>query len=542
MLRAFVIASSFVLASCTSQPEPPSAPPPSPSQNPALYPCASQTGEQGIEFSGSLILNEKFLPRRPQPEELNAAVKEQLRFIVGFLRSEPGSTERGVFLSAHDPEIKITGQQKTTYGLDLKLSPAPGSFAPYISKALARGHTDANDPALRVFYRAKLVVSFCSDATPLLTLSLPSDPYLAYWMVQKRNISFEGTTASSNPCASPSIAKINFPQHYWWMFSPFAQGEDADGLSFDCSALLRPAREVGTFLVNSWKPPVKPFSSLGSFLSNAHSLNATLLFGPTQYLWTMEPEVEAAASILGRLRKREEIRSFLEQVPRSEKHLHREAYRFLEFWSQLLASIEPDRWKITRKKKHLLIEVNAHLKQSHRKLRMTIYFGPVDNTPKGKAEHWPYLLQSLQHDELLLYFGRAGLGDTMSLASLKRELRLSTPALENALAKKPHQLLSFLSPHAYSFFGSDIVGLRNKLRKGQTTDLLLTTQFGNPGIFLGLLSYLDFSMAGKSREWSEWTDAYLENKERLFFASAAAPVSQPPKIKFRKPKTREREK
>ena len=518
---------SLSLPGCSARKTAPKLPPVNaPNQNPFLFPCRSQSGEGPLEFSGSLLLHRAFLPRANQERVFREAIREQLKFLTGYFENDVNREETKIFLSSREPEIEILARQTTEYGLALSLDPLPHSNIPYVEAALARGLTKITDPAWRIFYRAKVMVSFCAEpsAGPLLaTLSLPMDPYLAPWLVAKearRKLEFHGAKTLANPCASPAIAALPFTQYYWWVYDPAAKGTDADGRAFDCSTLLKPDVALGTFFVKMRPAQFLPPQKLGApLLSQKGPLRVTLIFGPTQYLFSAEPEVRAAYAALSRPRALESLSAYLDQVRPAEQHLHPEAFRFLRFLSGLAETVHLDRQETVQEKSHLRLAWTGHLKDSKRELRIRIYFGGTDNTPGAAAEHWPFVLEALAQDDILLYFGRAGLGLNMSLQQLSESLKIPPAKLRKALAAKRYQLVSVIAPHAYTFFGSDLVDARKKLGKKQRTDLLLATTFGKPDFFLGLFSYLDARLSGRNPGWAEWAAPRLDQDEMFFFSS-----------------------
>src|SRR5262245_14789414 len=156
--------------------------------------CSGQAGEYTATVDDTIVLDRAFLDdKAPEEEQVRAAIRQQLRYLWGYLRTNHPSVKLTMVMSAAEPEVTVLGKRAGRYGRDLVLDwkddpPRLKIEDPYTLRAVARGVTRADDAALVVDYRARFLVALCDEeggraTASTLSVPTPRDPWLLYWHV-----------------------------------------------------------------------------------------------------------------------------------------------------------------------------------------------------------------------------------------------------------------------------------------------------------------------------------------------------------------------
>ena len=191
--------------------------------------CRGRTRHVQVELRSELRLHAALLAPGPLgAEALRAAVTQQLRYAFAATQHQADAPH---FLTPAGPphHIEPLAVQQVQYGHDLRLDwPVDPEVRPtmdYVRRALARGVLAARDPALRIEYRAALIVAWClSSASPsaepgALELPVPRDPYLLHWFItpaQRARLVYGTKSALTFPCAREDLADYDHPEFLWY--------------------------------------------------------------------------------------------------------------------------------------------------------------------------------------------------------------------------------------------------------------------------------------------------------------------------------------
>src|SRR5579871_1888401 len=227
--------------------------------DPALHlaGCDGRAGEYLATVEDRVVLARAFVDEKQEDAEVRASIRQQLRYLWGYLRTNHSRAQ--LVPSATEPEIEIVRKGAARYGRDLVIdwtetSPRLRIEDPYTVRAVARGRVAASDPALVVDYRARFLVAMCDppgDAradSSSLTVPMPRDPWLLYWHVPRarhRLMRYFDESAVTNPCSDDDFADLPLPFYYWYDWQPERHGPDGNGVAFDCRKWLRAGAEIG---------------------------------------------------------------------------------------------------------------------------------------------------------------------------------------------------------------------------------------------------------------------------------------------------------
>ncbi len=499
--------------------------------------CVGQAAEYALSFHAPIVLNQRLLdPALPVKTQLEAAIRQQIRYIEGHWHNGQGSAPaQSQVLREESLKLTEIKFKLANYGATLTIDniehPEFTLDEPYLARAVKLGKTQATDPGIRAEYSATVRVVACApggaQVQPTVQLALPLDPYLFYWAVapeNRRPIHWRQSSFRVNPCADPEIADLPNPMAFWYFWNPAQTGNDADGKPFACATLL-PAENNYVTLAGHLSHATPATSHGGVFaferLPKSRAVRATALWGIidpkaatlpikelTDVLQKLTPEkfTTGISALLTRLGFGAEKRGRLDT--------DRGSVYFADFLRGLPAVLKIERLAAHQEKDSLILELQGKLLTSARELSLKIFFGPTDVLSKPDPQHWTTLATALAKDDLIFYNGHSGLGEN---TSVKNILAAAPQISPDTLTGPAYQLVAFLSCYSYSYFGGDLVALRTHSRQPGTTDVVYTgSEFTSERGVLGLLDFLDRSLSAKHlRGANVSTEGYLRESDFL---------------------------
>lgn len=449
-----------------------------------------ENGHRGfIEFSGRVIALDEFLDYlhlRQQPEEV---VRAQLRYLEGYYNHGMPETSKQTAFVYPRQEIHVTRVARTRYPRALQIQWTPDTPELYPPSFRGKRAVDGNSPATEIDYSARQEIIVCGGSAnspetgPLF--KLPLDPYLAFWLVPERErqhlMNFGGERSRTNPCADPQMAKLKFPSMYWYVWSPDASGEDAEGQTFSCPALLKEGRDYATIT-----PRFRPLDSQKSPLSFAKlSTHDSLDVRVIQGLYSQSSDRSTLDRALALFRRNGDILRTARLLGSGDlsregiKDLDPSVFDVLRILRSLDSIADLQLRSAEDKGTHFEFAFSGQLKASQKKLDLLVYYGPTDE-PQKKAKHWDFLSAAISKADFIVYSGHSGMGKNMSMNYL--------PSRPSTLPS--YQALMVISCYASSYFGPDYLALRD--RPGMSTDLIKTAisdshPMALPGAFLQFL-------------------------------------------------------
>ncbi len=434
--------------------------------------CDGRAGEYVATVDDTVLLDRAFLDdKTPEDEQVRAAIRQQLRYLWGYLRTNHPVVKLTMVMSAADPEIAVRAKRAARYGRDLVLDwkddpPRLVIDDPYTVRAVRRGFTRADDAALAVDYRARFVVALCDEAgaraaTSTLSVPTPRDPWLLYWHVpakERRLMRYFDESAVTNPCSDNDFADLPLPFYYWYDWQPERHGGDGDGKPFDCRGLLRAGVDYFPRAVQLTRraAPSGDFASLRERLAGTGPITATVLIGALDHQHRALPVEKLAQSIAAR-----GAAATLADPPLAE----RGTLKLLQLLVDLgqIATVRAP--VATVEDGFLRVVVEGTLKRSGRALKLTAWLGLTDIFGPVPPRHWAILRRAVATDQVVIYAGHSGLGENFRLARIEENLKLAHAAFSAEFARAPLALVAFLSCYSYMYFGQDLMDTNSSARE-----------------------------------------------------------------------------
>jgi len=443
--------------------------------------CKRAAGEYHGTVHGRVTLDRLFLDgSRSEDEQVKEAVRQQIRYLWGWYRND-AATHAGVqmVLSAEPMRVDFD-KHEGRYGRALSLA-YPTKQArlqiddPYTLRAVTRGETRWDDPALIADYTATVTVAVCGrgkDPGRELQGPVPRDPWLAYWLVpaeRHRPITFFGTTEVTNPCADDDFADLPHPFYLWYDWLPTRHGLDSAGKPFDCRRWLTPHGDFDTVTMHllpvrqtGGPPSLWPASDL-SVVADAFGdgpVTMTLIFGILDHD-AKDPNAIDLAGWQARLdggtlaAKVKAARSVWRALPHRERGTGM-LLQFLDEIGEVAAvtghdsALEADLLRVT---------VRGKLRRSGRPMRLQIFLGMTDVFGPKPPHHWVALRRGLVEDQAVFYWGHSGIGENVRLGQIAKNLKLDEKKLAADIGKGPLRVVAFQSCYSYMYFGQDFQDL-----------------------------------------------------------------------------------
>jgi hypothetical protein len=429
--------------------------------------CPRQAGEYSGSFRGRVVLHKELLAG----DDPRTSIEHQLRYLWGHYRNDASAhAALQVVLSAEPPEIHIVSRKEVPYGLSLALpyptkDPRLAIDDAYTRRAVARGQVKAGDAAWLVEYEIRFKTAVCGrgqDPPPVARVPLPRDPWLAYWHVPRdkhRPLSYFVSREITNPCADDDFADLPHPFYYWYDWLPTRHGPDDDGHPFDCRQWLHAGRDYDFFDVKLDRvaDASRDVSRLRAQLGQGE-LTATIMVGAVDHgVKDLDPARWRA--LLGESSAGElPARATSALVDWDARPPHEPGTRsYLGLLEELRGVMNIDRHTAAVDDGYLVTEVRGHLKRSGRAARVRVWLGMTDVFGPLPPRHWRILRRALAEDQIVVYWGHAGIGENFRLAQIEQHLGLSHAQMSAELRGSPLRLVAFLSCYSYMYFGQDLL-------------------------------------------------------------------------------------
>lgn len=473
--------------------------------------CPEAGGEISFRLSGHLFLHSKSLIAAESnlgKAALTDAITQQLRFAQGHFVHQKMSDGRIVMKMSTDPVIEDIQSRAVAYPYSLTIDPVEHpdvkTTHPYLLAALKAKNIKKGEPGQKVSYTARITALYCGPKPKPteLKIELPSEPYLAYWLVKpqdRKQIRWHYSTFKVNPCSDTEYADIPDPYFYWYFWKPRAIGTDASGKSYSCENLMREGREFASFTAQDLQVnPIPTHFSLNQ--KSLKNLKISALFGvvdPKSIIFDYAQALKELSKIksptLGDLKK-----AFV-LLPKG-KSVDPGSENLVVFVQRLQTLLNQDRATVAVDQEKQIVTIHSELLRSGKKTQIDLFFGQTDVLTTADATYWNALADALKYSDVILYSGHSGLGENMKLsyvaaAAKQKESELFTEAPD-------HQILGLFSCYSYSYFGDEIARLRSE--KSKVTDIIRTaTAFTSAQGHIALIKALDGSFDRKPAEKSD---------------------------------------
>lgn len=410
---------------------------------------------------------------------------EQVKFIRGQLHF---GFYKGHLTPVNNPRIKILSQEWKNYDQSFthSLEDKPRLV-------------NIKDKALEVTYHVEQDVLICDeDDLKELEISLPLDPYLAYWTFPQDNWvkhSFNGKSAYAPRCSFSQVIELP-PWMFWYVWSPTETGIKKDGSPYQCAEELK--TQLNTTHLQASLNSKKSNSSELSFddFQKKQNLKMSYVIGFINEL----PLIEAM----------NETKHLLAFLPNhfALKDSHPKGINWRKepsvaalflFVATLRNQFLLSNLEIEQKEDHFLIRFLAQSKNDNkRSISIHVYLGATVARQKIKGADL-FWKTALENDDLVFYLGHADIGRVLSL----------NPSLTKT--GPSHQVIGLFACYATSYW--EMSNTIRHSRTGLKTDLLLMGfegyALGHAGDFLIMLDELITNRNTKA------FDSYLK-RQRLF--------------------------
>lgn len=408
--------------------------------------CGAPVRELALDVAGELRLHRELAPADLPRDFLERSVALQLRHAFAAAHNDAAFATVLTPDDARARDLEVLAVEPVAYGQDLALDwPDDPELRPesdYVRRALARRTLAADDPALRVRWRARVRVAACERGDPppdAFSLPAPRDPYLLHWTVPAdRRVAhtYIDRRVIGFPCADPDIADYAHPEYLWYYWQPRRPG---------CEALLT-ARELGAVDVRvvDARPPGDDLAAWRDALVaalGARPLRVALVFGHLNHQVARPDPADLRAALRAG------------EAPDDEPEWG--ALQFLRF-ARGTADLLRDRGLEVPERGDPSIVVRGRLRRSGRPVELVAHLTEADYlAPAALApRHAPLLVDALATADAIVYAGHSGLGLNFSRARLEQDVGAGPVAA--ALAASPARLLAFIGCYTFTYFGDDL--------------------------------------------------------------------------------------
>lgn len=470
--------------------------------------CRGPGAERNMQLDADFVLYQQFLePNRELEAQLRDAATWHIYYLRGYLASRGSSFE--LAWSTDVPEITIKQVSQEKYPLDLTIDasydPNVKVVNPYVRAAIATGHTQRGGPALRIKYSVTWKVVVCAGRPAEIEqvkFALPFDPYLMYWAVKpsdRRPRHYGNYRGIVNPCVTDSF--MIYPDGYYvWYFWRFDEsGKDDLGKPFQCTNLLLPERDFFYFtakLLPGGAPHKRGRVFQVDRMPRARPLRITALFG----MLDAKQVVLNFDELMEFTRNRVALRAFINRLEESypaDSTNDSGAEYFRDFVNGVSDLVIPNTSTVEADQPTGVLTLRGKLRRSGRAVEISLFYGQTDLLTTTAVQHWKPFLSFLEHGDILIYMGHAGLGENVRVDNLMKALKLTGEGMNEKLGQSPdYQLLAYFSCYSYSYFGEDVVARRRSAKQGSTTDILFTAMdYGSALGGLAIIDYVDRYLA-----------------------------------------------
>jgi hypothetical protein len=474
-------------------------------QTHTYFSCKHEGGEASVRLTGSFVLSRSFFQASETAfgkEAVSDAIAQELRYAGGaFLRSEQENAS--VVVDFAEPfVVESVRSEEEPYPLSLQVDavvhPDVKVTHPYLLAAMKRGEIKKGEPGVKISFQVKFHAMACAGGKDRLKTNfqmyLPSDPFLAYWLVpavSRESIQWHQSRFTINPCADQELADIPDPFYYWYFWEPKAVGVSHDGKSFACQSLLKENQELTSVkaeIVSVESPKGKTVQFDRENFNRKNGIRLMAIFG------VIDPRgTRMAYSDVLKLAQKKEIKDMasllkIATFPQSDP-VDPGTSNLIQFLRALDSHLATEGIRITSIPEDDILVVEGALKNTLKKVKVRIFYGETDVLTTASPQYWKSLADSLQNDDIVLYSGHSGLGENMKLENIYQSTKLTANRIfANAPA---YQLVGIFSCYSYSYFGGEIAQARLKT-PGRSTDLIRTASaFSDASGHVAVLNDLD---------------------------------------------------
>ncbi len=434
-----------------------------------LATCPQQAAEYTATIRDTLVLDRRFFdPKLPEDAQIREGIRQQLKYFWGWFRTHTAThAQQHIVVGAEEPDIWIVGQRDVPYGRDLQLdwhetAPEMQIVDPYTRRAVERGVTQHDDPAVEVQYEAHFPLALCGQPRPEhseLAFAMPRDPWLMHWLVAKRDhrlVRYNADQAVTNPCVDDDYADLPHPFYYWYDWLPERHGLDAEGKPFDCRNMLHLGRDYfpRTAQLTRVATPLNELDALRSRLrAGGKPLQATVVIGVLEHEWPRF-DYPALARALGSGQADLPQKALAAQKGPSRREFGEGI--LLKLLTDLPTVMTLTRYRASVQGAYLRVDVDGTLDRSGRALQLHAFVGVTDVLGPTPPRHWPILRAALKSDDIIVYAGHSGVGENFRLQRILDDAKLTAAEFAKEFKEAPFQLIAFLSCYSYMYFGRDL--------------------------------------------------------------------------------------
>ena len=246
-----------------------------------------------------------------------------------------------------------------------------------------------------------------------LNVTLPKDPYLAYWDVpeeDRRPIRFNKALVRGNPCSEHEYPDVSDPSYYWYFWSPNRVGTDDNGETFDCRTLSSFRKRTQTVQLMAVAPDKlrKPTAWTPTLPTRSQYKEIAIVFGYVNYQQSMPSYEEVKNAIEETWSQGVKpsgvweagVRNLLNTIVEIN-----ETYRLTE------------RARFTPVGKSVWVEWTMISRATREPTHVRMFYGPTDYLGISPPEHEKFIHQIASKAELLIYSGHSGLGLNIKVKS-----------------------------------------------------------------------------------------------------------------------------
>ena len=361
-----------------------------------------------LNFEGRAIAHGDFTDIQNLKENPTILVKRQLKYLDGLVDHIDHSRIR--FVPHWKKTFKVLKIKETQYPVNVFLDKVDVNPSYYPQGSLGRWY-EKGRKAIEVSYRAQVKVTRCVNSSKSVpteyNLTLPLDPYLAYWYVPKAQrvemVYHPKVKMMTTPCASKTMAQLKHPNMYWNVWKPNANG---------CKNHLKENIHIQNFSANFVPHNLKPQKIEFSHLQNKDQIKISIISGLLHPIETSE-NLKNTRALLDHINSIDKIDK---EKLKDQDTATIATLTFMHLMKELAKNI---RWSVDNFKDHLIFKTQGLLARSNKPVSIQIYLGPTTDYQKGKR-HWGFLANALKDSDFIFYSGHAAMGYTFSLENLKK--------------------------------------------------------------------------------------------------------------------------
>jgi hypothetical protein len=430
---------------------------------PGMIGCEDGYKKLKITYESEIIIHGSYFKDAPKESQVIKFLNEQTKFLFGTFHDGIPMKSFNFFVSNERPEFKIHRIYNTQYGSDLTVdkleSPRASDYLNYFySNKIS---PKRNDQAFAVNFTTDISVHFCGSIVPTeLSLTLPKDPYLAYWSVnptERRLMKNAHFTNITNPCAHDEFVEIKSPTFLWYSWSPRRKSYDANKKIFDCTQLVQ-----------------------NKVVTSAMITQIPLMQKKMNFHWKNKNKIFLSA-IFGRInnspdgiRKANEVFQKLVDKKVSDWNLLKAditgagdlgLISFVSFFEEIEKKYKVN-FKFDQKRKIY----QAVIEKDKKIIELNLYFGGTDLEWEKDPYYLSNLLYFFEHSDLFFYFGHSGMGQNFDFKRISEGLNIPEHEIVKKIRTKKEVFYSFMGCYSTAYIGEEIL----KARSGLGTNLALS--------------------------------------------------------------------